>query len=123
MDRLEVNGKVLGFIPMSIVNAVVPIEESTRDSMDVAIRGFAGLGTRIGMGFDNPGDGKPAHWRVSASSITIENKFLQFVLRVTGSGISMAEREQAEVGKIFREAYDSLNADYRDVRERVGVLN
>src|SRR4030095_43798 len=58
MDRLEVNGKVLGFIPMSIVNAVVPIEESTRDSMDVAIRGFAGLGTRIGMGFDNPGDAR-----------------------------------------------------------------
>jgi hypothetical protein len=123
MDRLAVDGKVLGFIPMSLVNAVVPIEEGTRDSMDVAIRGFAGLGTRIGMGFDNPGDGKPAHWRVSASTISIENRFLQFVLRVMGSGVLVAEKEQAEIGRIFREAYDSVSADYRDVRKRVRVLD
>ena len=50
-------------------------------------------------------------------------KFLQFVLRVTGSHFLMPGREQAEMGRIFREAYDSLNADYRDVRKRVGVLN
>jgi hypothetical protein len=75
------------------------------------------------MGFDNPGDGKPAHWRVSASTISIENRFLQFVLRVMGSGVLVAEKEQAEIGRIFREAYDSVSADYRDVRKRVRVLD
>jgi hypothetical protein len=122
LDRLMVTGKILGFIPMSVVNAVVPIEENTRNSIDVAMRGFGGRATRIGMGFDNPVDGKPAHWKVGVSTVTIENAFLQFVLRVTGSRFSISKREEAEMGRIVREASESLNTDYQNVRKRVGVV-
>lgn len=123
LDRLDVNGRVLGFIPMSFVNAVLSIEESTRDSLDAAVRGFGGRGATLGMEFDNPVNGKPSHWKLSSSSITIENKFMQFVLSIGGSRFVMSENEQVEMGKVLNEAYQSLNSDYRDLRKRVGVLN
>ncbi len=121
-DRLEVTGRVLGIIPLSVVDVFVPgsIEGSLRDMLNAAARGFQGAGSEIAIRFDNAqGPTKPSRFQPRLQAIIIENKFFQFSMKVSGSRFLINDPESAEMARIFKEAYTRLKEDYQAERLRL----
>ncbi len=112
---VRVQGNALGFMPTTMIDAVLPkdIDEIIKEFLAVACEGNEGKGILLGAQFEQPGQGKSSRLTLKTAFEGLDNFFVRIGMGIVNDRVLPDEEVSKEIDRLIFETQDAFVSDLK----------